>query len=124
MINLEEVSLNDLLQFELHSEMHYVEATIELVINFVNSCALFDVTDSMWVCIDGRKVRVIYISSIVWSKCLEDLRNSVIFVDYINATTHDFAKFTPVIKTSQISDGNAEYDVRKVWEQFVEEGER
>jgi len=118
-------SLHNILQLAMQSEIEYQDATIDQVIKFVNLSASDDISGSIWVRIDERKVRVMYIARVVFSPYVYHLAQSVIFVDYLHGIPRKFEKLGPVVMFNvPISDGGVENATRKAWAQFVEKSER
>ena len=125
MMNYADVTAENWHEYVEQFSDKYEDATIDQVIDFVNVCALHDVTDSLWVRIDGRKVRVVYIARMTSSGYKNDHAQSVRFVDYPYGTPYQFSKLWPVVTTTvPISDGGIENATRKAWAEFVEKSER
>ena len=125
MINYADVTAENWLEYVEQFGDKYEDATIDQVIDFVNVCALHDVTDSLWVRIDGREVRAVYIARHTQSGYRNELGESVRFVDYPYGTPYQFSKLWPAVMTTvSISDGGVENATRKAWAEFVEKSER
>ena len=125
MMNYADVTAENWLTYVEQFENNYEDATIDQVIDFVNLRALHDVTDSLWVRIDKRKVRAVYIARHSLSGYRNDLGQSVRFGNYPYGTPYQFAKLWPAVMTTvSISDGGVEDATRKAWAEFVEKSER